>query len=104
NLLDVILKALERREVPRIDHHAVADDPDAVVAVDFAIQHHTARNRTNLADFEGFADFHIGNDFLFEFGFQHALHGGLDLFDGIVYTRIQPDSDLLLFGELAGTR
>src|SRR5690606_11140600 len=102
HFLHVVLEPFERRQFPGIDHHPVAYQADLGVPENLSAGYHTAGNGTELGDFEGLSDLR-GTGYLFlDFRGEHALHGVLEVVDGIVDDRVHTDIDLFLVGQGSG--
>ena len=86
-----------------MDNDAVADQTDlAVLALQLAVQHVAARHRAHAGHLVGLAHLGVAQQHLAEFGGQHALHGGLDLIDGIVDDAVHPHVHVGAGGAVAG--
>src|SRR5262249_50248015 len=95
HLAGVVFEALERADLAFVDLYAVAHQPDLGLALDHAIEHVAAGNRSGLGHAEGLA--HLGPA---QVGFlddrlEQAGHGFLDLVLQLINDRMQPDIDLL---------
>src|SRR5262249_15192510 len=80
----IFLEALQGCDLTFEYHDIVSQQPDLRVAGDLAIRDIAAGNNTDLRNPEGIADFRRPQVRLLDNGFQHTLHGALDLIDHVV--------------------
>ena len=73
DITNVILEALERENRAGVHDNAVAQQADAAVAVDLAVLHIAAGNRTDMRDLEHIAHEDGRCDLFLDFGTEHAL-------------------------------
>src|SRR5256885_12515674 len=59
HFLDLVLEALERRELALVHHHVVADEADAGAALDAAVGDAAAGDLADLGDVEHLQDLRI---------------------------------------------
>ena len=103
DFFDVVFEALEGCNVAGEDHHAVANEAGFVAARDFAVDHVGTGDVADLGDVEDLAHFDHGSDFFLDDGLEHAFHGLLDFFDGVVDDGVEANVDAFLLGEFART-
>src|SRR5580692_11180887 len=100
DLFDVVLEALERRQLAVPDDRAVANETDLGRALDVALGDVRAGDRDAL-DLEDLADLGLAVHLLDEGRREEAFHGALHVVDGVVDDRVEADLDLVLLGERA---
>src|SRR3954454_14965634 len=105
DLGDVVLEPAQRLDgevVPH--HHAVADDARLGVARDRSGADDDTGDVAELGGAEHLADLGDTRLDLFELGLEHALERVLDVLEGGVDDRVEPDVHTLAGGTLAGLR
>src|SRR3984885_12373650 len=80
----VILEAPQRFQLPLVDHHALAQHANGIVALDCAFRDQTARHDAELAGAEYIAYLRDAQDGLLDLRGEHAAHHRLNVIDGLV--------------------
>ena len=97
----IVFEAFERFELASVDHHMVADEAHAAVALDEAVGNHTAGNIAHFGNIDNLADFYRAGLLLFLLGSKHTAHGCFHIVDGVVDDVVVADFDVFVFGQLA---
>src|SRR5690349_12559605 len=83
------------------DHHPVPDQPRLAATADQAAAHDRPGDVADPRHPEDLPDLRGAELGLLELGLEHALEGGLDLFDRLVDDRVVADVDALASGQFA---
>ena len=89
HLLDIVLESFQRSDLTFVDHNAVADNTDAIVAVDLAINDVRAGHCTHVRHLEDVADLGRAQRALVPLGREQAFERVAHVFDRIVDDRVR---------------
>src|SRR5690606_9070883 len=84
HFVNVVLEAAQRFQLALEDHDAVAQDADRLVPLDHALDHHAARDSTELGAAEDIADLGVADDLLADLHTQDARGHLLHLIDHVI--------------------
>ena len=102
HFLHVVLETLQGVDFAREDDNAVANQAGLVGALNLTVDDISTGNVTHLGDVVNLAHFDSSCDFFLDDWFEHALHGFLDFFNGIVDDRVETNVNTIVLSELAG--
>src|SRR6266853_1568314 len=102
DFVGVVLEPAQRTDAPGIDHDAFAQHTDLGVALEYAIQHVTARDRADTLDAECIAHFGTAQMRFLEDGIEQSGHGLFDLVGDFVDDRVRANLDAFALRQIGG--
>src|SRR5690554_367224 len=100
HFLDLVLEALERRELALVDHHVVADQAHAGTALDQALGDPAAGDLADLGDVEDLEDLGVADEGLAALRLQQPRHRRLHVIHEVVDDVVVADLDAIATGEV----
>ena len=101
HFVDVVLEALELRELALVDDDVVADETDLGAALDLAFGDAAAGDLAVLRNREDFENFCVAEECLAQLRIEHTRKRALDVIDEIVDHRIVTDLNASALGFIA---